>query len=109
MAETAPGTYNFDREKLPINPFTGKAIETWYQVGQTWTSVFEKLATSVEECRAMLVSYYLADDKEVLSTFGYDDTSAITADDRKYTRPILRVNASLTDNSHLLHLLACWS
>lgn len=82
LTETAPGIYNFDRENLPTNPVTGKAIETWYKPGQTWTSVFKKLATSVEECRAMLVSYYLADSKEVLSMFDYHDTSTITADDR---------------------------
>lgn len=46
LTETTPGTYNFDRENLPTNPLRGKAIETWYQPGQTWTSVFEKLATS---------------------------------------------------------------
>ncbi|KAI9842894.1 MAG: hypothetical protein M1837_006726 [Sclerophora amabilis] len=84
LTETSPGTYNFDREHLPTNPLTGQAIETWYQPGQTWTGVFEKLATTVEECRAMLVSYYLADSKEILSTFGYDDSSAITADDLIY-------------------------
>ena len=45
LTETTPGTYNFDREDLPTNPLRGKAIETWYQPGQTWTSVFEKLAS----------------------------------------------------------------
>lgn len=80
LTETIPGTYNFDRINLPINPLTGKVIETWYKPGQTWTSVFGKLATSVGECRAMLVSYFLADDKEVLSMFGYTDTSGVTAD-----------------------------
>lgn len=84
LTETTPGMFNFDRENLPISPLTGKAIETWYQPGQTWTSVFGKLATSVEECRAMLVSCYLGDDKEMLSMFGYDDKSTITADDRQY-------------------------
>jgi dipeptidyl-peptidase III len=109
LAETA-GMYNFDGENLPTNPLTGKAIETWYQPGQTWTSVFEKLATSVEECRAMLVSHYLADNKEVLSMFGYSDTSTITADDRQYpwTEPAL-FHALLTQNGHLPHLSPCRS
>jgi dipeptidyl-peptidase-3 len=87
LTETAPGTYNFDRENLPTNPLTGKAIETWYQPGQTWTSVFGKLATSVEDacfretgnvsgrCRAILVSYFFADNKEVLSMFNYNDSA----------------------------------
>ncbi|KID94054.1 dipeptidyl peptidase III, partial [Metarhizium majus ARSEF 297] len=84
LTETASGTYNFERDNLPVNPLTGKAIETWYKPGQTWTSVFEKLATSVEECRAMLVSYYFVENKEMLSMFGYDDSSAISADDLIY-------------------------
>ncbi|KAK2608595.1 hypothetical protein QQS21_002821 [Conoideocrella luteorostrata] len=71
-------------ERLPVNPLTTNPIETWYRPGQTWTSVFEKLATSVEECRAMLVSYYLSDNKEVLDIFGYNNTSLITADDLIY-------------------------
>jgi dipeptidyl-peptidase III len=79
LTETAPGEYNFDKRNLPINPLTGETTDTWYGLGQTWTSVFEKLATTVEECRAMLVSYYLVDNKEVLSMFGYVDKSAITA------------------------------
>ncbi|KAI9780925.1 MAG: hypothetical protein M1816_002617 [Peltula sp. TS41687] len=62
LTETASGMYNFDRENLPTNPLTGKAIETW----------------------AMLVSYYLADNKEMLSIFGYNDTSTTTADDLIY-------------------------
>lgn len=84
LTETEPGVYNFDKENLPTSPITGKAITTWYKLGQTWTGVFEKLATTVEECRAMLVSYYLADHKEVLSMFGYDDKSEMTADDIIY-------------------------
>jgi dipeptidyl-peptidase-3 len=84
LTETSSGTFNFDRVNLPINPLTGQAIKAWYKPGQTWTSVFEKLATSVEGYRAMLISYYLADDREVLSIFGYDDTSIISADGRQY-------------------------
>ncbi|KAL3952369.1 hypothetical protein ACCO45_012312 [Purpureocillium lilacinum] len=84
LTEVSAGKYNFDREKMPINPLTDRPVETWYRPGQTWTSVFEKLATSVEECRAMLVSYYLADNKDVLSVFGYNDMSAISADDLIY-------------------------
>ncbi|OAQ95982.1 hypothetical protein LLEC1_02851 [Akanthomyces lecanii] len=84
LTEVSAGKYNFDKESMPINPLTGQPVETWYRPEQTWTSVFEKLATSVEECRAMLVSYYLADNKEVLSVFGYTDTTAISADDLIY-------------------------
>ncbi|KAF9773459.1 hypothetical protein IL306_008715 [Fusarium sp. DS 682] len=84
LTETASGTYNFDRDNLPVNPLTGKPIQTWYKPGQTWTSVFEKLATSVEECRAMLVSYYLVENKDMLSMFGYDATSATSSHDLIY-------------------------
>ena len=92
LTERTPNTYNFNRENLPTNPLTGKAIETWYQPGQTWTSMFGKLATSVEECRAMLVSYYLADNNEVLSMFGYNDTSTVMADDRQYPMTELTIS-----------------
>jgi dipeptidyl-peptidase-3 len=51
--------------------------------GETWTSVFGKLAGTVEECRAILVSEYLMDNKELLGIFGYTDTSEITTEDRK--------------------------
>lgn len=48
------------------------------------------LSTTVEECRAILVSEYLMDNKELLDIFGYTDVSDITADDRKpHTPPTL--------------------
>lgn len=84
LAESSPGTYNFDPECPPINSLTGKPVESWYRLGQTWTSVFEKLAGTVEECRAMLISYYLGEEKDMLSLYGYDQDSDIKADDRWY-------------------------
>ncbi|KAI0102846.1 dipeptidyl peptidase III [Nemania sp. FL0031] len=84
LCEESPGQYNFNKEDPPINPLNDRAIETWYLPGQTWTSIFGTLATSIEECRAMLVSLYLIDNKELLSIFGHDDTTAITADDLHY-------------------------
>lgn len=83
LSETAPGTYNFDQHNLPISPLTGEAITSHYLPGQTWGSVFGKLAGTVEECRAILVSEYLMDNKELLEIFGYTDTSEITAEERK--------------------------
>ncbi|PLB54821.1 dipeptidyl peptidase III [Aspergillus steynii IBT 23096] len=73
LAETSPGVYNFDRASPPTNSLTGKP-----------TSVFEKLAGTVEECRVMLVSYYLSEDRDVLSMYGYDEHSDIKADDLIY-------------------------
>ncbi|KAF2963291.1 hypothetical protein GQX73_g10281 [Xylaria multiplex] len=84
LSETSQGEYNFNRENPPINPLTGRPIETWYGVGQTWTSVFGEIAPSADECRAMLVSYYLVENIEILSVFGYHDTSEPKAGDVVY-------------------------
>ncbi|KAH6621473.1 dipeptidyl peptidase III [Chaetomium sp. MPI-SDFR-AT-0129] len=78
LSETAPDVYNFDKDRPPTNPLTGQAIDSWYKLGQTWTGVFGKLATTVEECRAILISYYLADEKEVLRHFGLEDEARIS-------------------------------
>ena len=56
-----------------------------YLPSQSWGSVFGKLAGTVEECRAILISEYLMDNKELLDIFGYTDTSDITADERMLT------------------------
>ncbi|RHZ51299.1 hypothetical protein CDV55_101253 [Aspergillus turcosus] len=85
LSETTPGIYNFDKQNPPISPLTGTAVTSHYLPGQTWTSVFGRLAGTVEECRAILVSEYLMDDKELLGIFGYTDTSEITAEDLLYT------------------------
>ncbi|KAI1129103.1 dipeptidyl peptidase III [Nemania abortiva] len=84
LAETSPGVFNFDSNRIPINTLTGNPIQSWYKPGQTWTSVFEKLAGTVEECRAMLISYYLAENKDMLRMYGYDDNTDITADELLY-------------------------
>ncbi|KAF2117314.1 peptidase family M49-domain-containing protein [Lophiotrema nucula] len=84
LSETTPGTYNFDKQDPPINPLNGKAVTSHYLPGQTWTSVFGKLAGTIEECRAILVSEYLMDDTQLLSIFGYHDTSEVTAGDLLY-------------------------
>lgn len=81
LAETESGNFNFDHKSKPISPVTGQPIQTWYRPGETWLSVFVKLATTVEECRAFLVAIYLADNKDILALFGYDEKSTPTADD----------------------------
>ena len=83
LAETSPGVFNFDYEDKPINSLTGGPIQSWYKPEQTWTSVFKKLACTVEECRAMLISYYLGEGKDMLCRYGYNDITDITADDRR--------------------------
>ncbi|KAF7871763.1 hypothetical protein EAF04_003870 [Stromatinia cepivora] len=79
--ETSAGVYNFDKQNPPISPLSGEPVESHYLIGQTWTSVFGKLAGTVQECCAILVSEYLMDDKKLLSIFGYTDASEITAED----------------------------
>ncbi|KAL3437122.1 peptidase family M49-domain-containing protein [Aspergillus tetrazonus] len=85
LSETSPGVYNFDQQNPPISPLTGTPVTSHYLPGQTWTGVFGELAGTVEECRAILVSEYLMDNKEVLGIFGYTDDSEITVDDLLYT------------------------
>lgn len=81
LAEPTPGEFNFDHKNPPTSPVTGQPITTWYKQKQNWNSIFGTLAQTVEECRAFLFAYYLADNKEILSLFGYDDESTPTADD----------------------------
>lgn len=83
LSETAPGAYNFDKENPPVSPLTGKQVTSYYLLGQTWTNVFGNLAGTVEECRAILTSEYLMDNKDLLTVFGYTDSSDTTAEDRK--------------------------
>ena len=84
LAETSSEKLNFDHDNPPINPLTGEPIQIWYKLGETWNSLFGKLATTVEECRACLNSSYLADNKDILALFEYDQTSTPTANDCKF-------------------------
>lgn len=89
MRQTSDVDFNFNNDNPPINPLTGRHIDQCYLRGQTWTGVFEDLATTVDECRAELVGAYFMDDKELLALFGFTDSSEVTADDRKIEpRPI---------------------
>lgn len=83
LGEISPGDYNFDIENPPINPLTGQPIVCWYLARETQDSIFEDLTQTLEECRAILVSYYLIDNKELLSVFGYTGSTPVTADDRE--------------------------
>lgn len=93
LSETAPGEYNFDKENPPVNPLTGKPVDSWYRLGETWPGLGGRLANTIEECRANLVAYFLADNKELLALFGYDEHSALSADDCKSgnlsTQPVM--------------------
>ena len=84
LAEESPGIFNFDTTNPPISPVTGRPIESWYHVGQTWTGLFGDIATSVDECRAECVGAYLLSDRDLVAMFEYNDSSKITADDLEY-------------------------
>jgi dipeptidyl-peptidase-3 len=81
LSETSPGKHNFDIRNPPIDSLTGKPITAWYKHTETWTSVFGDIATSVEECRATLISYFLVDNRRLLEIFGYGKDSSPSADD----------------------------
>ena len=63
---------NFDRTKT-VNPVTGKSVDHWYKVGETFTSVFDSLGQPYEECRAEGIAHYLAFEPKALKIFGYTD------------------------------------
>ena len=91
MIEESNGKFNFDPEKPPINPLTGAPITSWYRPGQTWTGQFADLATTVDECRAELVGAYLMDDVELLSLFGFNESSDSTPEDCT-TNPLIHAS-----------------
>ena len=81
LCEDDQGVCNFSKSTPPMNPVTGRAVDSWYGPKQTWTTVFEDIATAVEECRADLVAAYLMDTPDLLSLFGYSATSEISAEE----------------------------
>lgn len=87
LVEDGPGSYNFDAQNPPINPLTGKPIDSWYRPGQTWTGLFGDIATSVDECRAECVGAYLMSDMELLALFGFSETTEIKGSDCALSYP----------------------
>ncbi|RAL00385.1 dipeptidyl peptidase III [Aspergillus ibericus CBS 121593] len=77
LTESSDGSLNFNPDQPPLNPLTGKPVECWYRTGQTWTGVFNDLATTVDECRAELVGAYLIDDIDILRIFSYTEQSEV--------------------------------
>ncbi|KAK9610168.1 hypothetical protein V6Z98_010137 [Aspergillus fumigatus] len=84
LQEDSQGHFNFDREHPPLNPLTGKPIDSWYGPGETWTGVFTDLLTTVDECRAELAGAYLIDVAEILQLFGCTVDSKIKPADVVY-------------------------
>jgi dipeptidyl-peptidase III len=88
LAEEVNEKFNFDIEAPPIDPLTGKPINSWYKPGETWTGQFGDLSTSLDECRAELVGAYLMDDRELLALFGFTDETELTASKSKLYLPV---------------------
>jgi len=84
LSETAPGIFNFDATNPPIDPLTSQGVTSCYRPNETYWSIFEDIANSVEECRAILMSAYLVDNKDILDIFGYDKKTELTADHLVY-------------------------
>ncbi|KAF7126245.1 hypothetical protein CNMCM5793_002740 [Aspergillus hiratsukae] len=84
LLEDSQAHFNFDREHPPLNPLSGKPIDSWYSPGETWTGVFTDLSTTVDECRAELVGAYLIDVPEILELFGCTVDSEIKPVDVVY-------------------------
>ncbi|XP_035228108.1 dipeptidyl peptidase 3-like isoform X2 [Stegodyphus dumicola] len=69
------GTFNFDiKEALHLE--TNTPIESWYEEGETYDSVFSSLGSSYEECRAECVALYLSTVPEILRVFGHEGNEA---------------------------------
>lgn len=88
LQEAADGTHNFNLARPPTSPLTGKPIDSWYKAGETWTSVFQDIATSVDECRAECIGAYLISETDLLSLCGYTDDGSIRPEDRMFDPPV---------------------
>lgn len=69
-------------------------VETYYQPGQTWGSLFGSIAASYEECRAELVAVYLSRDQSILNTFA-SELSSTEQSDLAYVSYIQMARAGL--------------
>ncbi|KAJ3009774.1 hypothetical protein HKX48_007749 [Thoreauomyces humboldtii] len=76
LQEEPAGVFNFDQKNLPLNPVTGKPLDSWYKPGETWGSVFKASASSYEECRAEAVAMFLCVHKDILVIFGHEGQEA---------------------------------
>lgn len=65
LQETKWGTFNCDKNNMPINPLIGEAVSTWYGIGETPESVF---GVAYIECLAEGIGLYLMSADGVLDT-----------------------------------------
>lgn len=66
--EYEPGVFNFDVDKMPVNPFTNEVVRTWYGVGETPEAAFSGVCTAYIECLAEGIGLYLMSVDGVLQT-----------------------------------------
>ena len=89
LQENEDSTSNFSLVNLPVSPLTGEPIDSWYRPGETWTGVFQDIATSIDECRAECIGAYLMSETDLLSLCGYTDHGSISPEDRMFDSPAL--------------------
>lgn len=89
LAETKPGVYNFDQAQPPLNPVTGKPIQSWYKPDQTFTGAFGDIATSVDECRAECVGAILLSNPKLMALCGVTNDTTPSLDDCKISSSML--------------------
>ncbi|KAG8179448.1 hypothetical protein JTE90_026341 [Oedothorax gibbosus] len=75
------GTFNFDADNV-LNYETNEKVSSWYEKGESFSSVFGSISSAYEECRAESIGLYLSTLPEVLKIFGLEGT---VADDAMYT------------------------
>ncbi|XP_039283071.1 dipeptidyl peptidase 3 isoform X1 [Nilaparvata lugens] len=76
LMKNKDGSFNFDSSV--INPLTNKPIDSWYNDGETYDTVFQKLSSPYEECRAESVALYLSLENEVMKIFNHEGADAET-------------------------------
>ncbi|UYV78782.1 DPP3 [Cordylochernes scorpioides] len=69
------GSLNFDLENT-INPLTSAKVDKYYEIGETYDSIFTSLGSSYEECRAECVGLYLCTDPKITKIFGCESAEA---------------------------------
>ncbi|HMS15583.1 MAG TPA: dipeptidyl peptidase 3 [Planctomycetota bacterium] len=74
LSMDADGKRNF--EPSTVDPTTNKPVATFYRPGETWGSVFGKIASTYEECRAEAVGLHLCVEKDILKLFGHEGEEA---------------------------------